>query len=146
MNIRSYAISLVLMGQLVKSDLAQPPAEPLRYDVAAEITKRIVEATLPLEFPDHSLLNINVPNLKASEIQGVRVARQGYRYYESQVDKRVDPRGKAYYWIGGGYEGFEKGKDCDCDAVAAGYASLTPLSIDCTNRELFNDWREKLKV
>ncbi|MCB0404996.1 MAG: 5'/3'-nucleotidase SurE [Bdellovibrionales bacterium] len=145
MNIRSYAISLVLMGQLVKNELEQVPAEPLRYDVAAEISKRIVEETLPLEFPDHTLLNINVPNLKASEIHGVRVARQGFRYYESQVDRRVDPRGKPYFWIGGGYEGFEKEKDCDCDAVEAGYASLTPITIDCTHRELFLEWREKLK-
>ncbi|MEZ4750585.1 MAG: 5'/3'-nucleotidase SurE [Bdellovibrionota bacterium] len=57
MNIRSYAIS---PGAHRTTKLAQAPAEPLRYDAAAEITKRIVEATLPLSFPDHTLLNISI--------------------------------------------------------------------------------------
>ena len=35
------------------------------------------------------------------EIQGVRVTRLGKRKYEDTLIERNDPRGRAYYWIGG---------------------------------------------
>lgn len=54
-----------------------------------------VPLTLPL------LLNVNVPAVSADQIQGVRITRQGIRRYYDQFEKRVDPRGKTYYWLAG---------------------------------------------
>lgn len=53
----------------------------------------------PLHLP--LLLNVNVPPVEASKISGAVVARQGIRRYFDQFDKRVDPRGKTYYWLAG---------------------------------------------
>ncbi|MGB7487331.1 MAG: 5'/3'-nucleotidase SurE [Phormidesmis sp.] len=53
----------------------------------------------PLALP--ILLNVNVPPVKASEIQPPVVTRQGVRRYFDQFEKRVDPRGKTYYWLAG---------------------------------------------
>jgi 5'-nucleotidase len=47
--------------------------------------------------------------------------------------EKVDPRGKKYYWIGGGAVVFEKGGDTDHEAVSEGSISITPLHIDLTN-------------
>ncbi|WP_035991194.1 5'/3'-nucleotidase SurE [Leptolyngbya sp. KIOST-1] len=52
-------------------------------------------ATAPL------LLNINVPAVAASDIRGAKITRQGIRRYFDQFEKRLDPRGKTYYWLAG---------------------------------------------
>ena len=97
-----------------------------------------------IEFPPHTLLNVNIPNLEVGEIRGIVVARQGIRHYENQVLKRTDPRGKAYYWIGGGYLGFEKNPLSDCHAVNEGYVSVTPITIDCTHNEFYTTLQERI--
>lgn len=53
----------------------------------------------PLNLP--ILLNVNVPPVSAEDIKGNVIARQGIRRYFDQFEKRVDPRGKTYYWLAG---------------------------------------------
>lgn len=53
----------------------------------------------PLNLP--ILMNVNVPPVPAADIQGAVIARQGIRRYHDQFEKRVDPRGKTYYWLAG---------------------------------------------
>ncbi|MGB3136076.1 MAG: 5'/3'-nucleotidase SurE, partial [Nodosilinea sp.] len=47
------------------------------------------------------LLNINVPAVAAADINGAKITRQGIRRYFDQFEKRIDPRGKTYYWLAG---------------------------------------------
>jgi len=98
------------------------PAAPL----AAELCQRFLSAVLPDgQLP---LLNVNFPK---GDVAGVRATRLGQRHYAEGVDVRHDPRGREYFWIGGpggvshgGVEG------SDTQAVDAGFASITPLSIE----------------
>ena len=53
----------------------------------------------PLSLP--VLLNVNIPPVEAAEIQPPLIVRQGVRRYFDQFEKRVDPRGKTYYWLAG---------------------------------------------
>jgi 5'-nucleotidase len=122
MNIPSYAFSMVDTKRL----------EPFRYEVAAEMAALLLEKTLKMDFPAHSLINVNIPNIDRKEIRGFRVSRQGFRFYAHEVVKRTDPRGKDYYWIGGPYIGFEKSDVSDCHAVEEKFISVTPLQLDCT--------------
>lgn len=137
MNLRSYAFSLVDVSQI------QPgrPPEPLRYDVAAEVALDVIHRTRDIAFPAHTFLNVNVPSLPRERIKGIRVVRQGFRYYSGDVTRGTDPRGRDYYWIGGGYLGFETGKECDCHAVGEGFVSVTPLTIDGTHNEFYTTLR-----
>ncbi len=137
MNVRSLAFSLVNMVPLQTG----VEAGPLRYDMAAEWAKKIVEQSTRIAIPDNTILNVNIPNLPPDSVRGIRVARQGFRYYEDKIDERVDPRGKPYYWIGGAYKGFREANDCDCDAVQAGFVSVTPITIDCTHEGFYQKLR-----
>ncbi|HEY1409537.1 MAG TPA: hypothetical protein VF434_11370, partial [Promineifilum sp.] len=60
------------------------------------------------------------------------------------LDRRTDPRGDPYYWIGGEAPGGVPDEGTDIAAVEDGYVSITPLKLDLTNtstaREL-NDWK-----
>jgi 5'-nucleotidase len=137
MNIPSYAFSIVDLHQT----LPNAPDEPLRFDMAAEIAKTVLTHSKDISFPSHTLLNVNIPNLDRNRIRGFRVARQGFRFYTNEVTRREDPRGRAYYWIGGHYLRFEGGEESDCHVVNEGYVAITPITIDCTH----NDFLGKLK-
>jgi 5'-nucleotidase len=49
------------------------------------------------------------------------------------VIEKMDPRGRKYYWIGGGQLIFDKRRDTDMEAVSKSYISITPLNLDLTN-------------
>lgn len=133
MNVKSYAFSMVDMRQIFPAE----PSEDRRFSMAAAMARDIIDRTIGLDFPKHSLLNVNIPNWDKNRIKPVRITRQGFRYYASEVVKRKDPRGKDYFWIGGNYLGYEPSKDCDCQAIFEGHATLTPLTIDGTHNEFY---------
>jgi 5'-nucleotidase len=106
--------------------------EPLDYSAAAGIARQIVEKTMQHSMQPGMLLNVNIPYLPASEIKGTRVTRQGLRVYRDRLDRRVDPRGRAYYWIGGDAPTGTPEEGTDVGALAGGYVSITPLMLDLT--------------
>jgi 5'/3'-nucleotidase len=84
-------------------------------------------------------LNVNVPPGEPTRHQ---MTYLGHRSYRHSVHKRTDPRGQPYYWIGGMPDQPRDMPGSDCNAVADGIISVTPLSIDCTHqRALGTDWR-----
>jgi 5'-nucleotidase len=97
--------------------------------VAQTITQKVIEDGLPKDV----LLNVNVPYLK--EFTGYMITRQGLRVYRDELDKRSDPRGKPYYWIGGEEPTGVDEPGTDFGALQAGYVSITPLQLDLTARE-----------
>ncbi|NQW43817.1 MAG: 5'/3'-nucleotidase SurE [Deltaproteobacteria bacterium] len=140
MNIRSYAFSLADLSL----SLPNIPRQPMRFEMAAQMARKVVEDTLKIPFPSHSLLNVNIPNLEATQIKGMKIARQGIRYYKDEVTKRTDPRGRDYYWIGGAYEGFEEDLYSDCHAVQESYISIAPITIDGTHNEFYTTLQSAL--
>ncbi len=140
MNIRSYAFSLVDLHLTIPD----APREEMRFDMAAQWARKVIDATLNIASPAHSLLNVNIPNLENQKIKGMKVARQGIRYYKDEVSKRSDPRGRDYYWIGGPYERFEENALSDCHAVEESFVSVTPVSIDCTHNQYYTTIKESL--
>ena len=108
-------------------------AAEARFDVAAELARRIVSSFPRDAAPRARFFNVNVPNLPPEEIKGVEVTRLGHRCYVNRMEKRLDPRGRPYYWFTG--EPVER--DCspgtDIAAVDAGKISITPLHFDLTS-------------
>ena len=45
----------------------------------------------------------------------------------------MDPRGRAYYWIGGEGHTDVNEEGTDVGALTEGYVSITPLQLDLTN-------------
>jgi 5'-nucleotidase len=98
-----------------------------QFQPAADFAQVLVEylAQHPLTQP--TLLNVNVPPVPADKIVGAIMTRQGVRRYFDQFEKRIDPRGKTYYWLAG--EVLEEVFDHALDPTAL--AGLkTPLDLD----------------
>jgi 5'-nucleotidase len=82
-----------------------------------------------------------VPYLKEEQIGGIRITRQGLRVYREQLDRRKDPRGTDYYWIGGKAPGGIPESGTDYGAIKAGFVSITPLQLDLTNDQALGELR-----
>jgi 5'-nucleotidase len=74
------------------------------------------------------VFNINVP---AGNTGTYAWTRLGSRTYSEDVAERKDPRGKTYWWIGGGLAGIDESPGTDTHAVyRRKVASITPLHLD----------------
>ncbi|MDT8306495.1 MAG: 5'/3'-nucleotidase SurE [Anaerolineae bacterium] len=107
--------------------------EELDYGPAAEVAREIVSAALATGLEKTTLLNVNVPYLRREQMKGVLVTRQGLRVYRDRLERRLDPRGRPYYWIGGEHPTGVPDEGTDFGAVMGGYVSVTPLQLDLTN-------------
>lgn len=96
--------------------------------IVAELTEKII-ANPP---PKGVLLNINLPNLPYDELKGIKVTRMGRSRFIEKFHKRLDPRGRTYYWLDGELEVNDDGDDVDIHAVNNGYVSVTPIQFDLT--------------
>lgn len=111
----------------------------IHFDTAAKSVVKLLREISITSIPKHTLLNVNVPDVPMSRIKGFRAAKQGFRYYSGSVLKRVDHRGKPYFWVGGQYKGFHRQPGSDCDAVADNYVSVTPVRLDCTDHSYLGE-------
>jgi 5'-nucleotidase len=102
---------------------------------ASKIVRQVIENGLAHEI----LLNVNVPFLPDEKMRGIALTRQGLRVYHSRLDERVDPRGKAYYWIGGDAPTGVPERGTDVGALAEGFVSVTPLQLDLTAYRAITD-------
>ena len=127
LGIPSYAVSLDVNFKNRK------PETKLHYSSAAKMAVKVIQEYHKRGFPKFTLLNINVPDRPMIRIKGIKPARQGFRFYSSEVLKRTDHRGKDYFWVGGQYHGFEQETDTDCAIVHKGYVAVSPLKLDVTD-------------
>ncbi|NLL43118.1 MAG: 5'/3'-nucleotidase SurE [Firmicutes bacterium] len=100
----------------------------------------------PELLPEAGVLNINIPALPRAKIKGVRITRLGVRNYAGVMQRREDPRGNDYYWMGG-EPVLPDSKELDIDLVAVehGYISITPLKFDTTYHELIPELKERIE-
>jgi 5'-nucleotidase len=72
-----------------------------QFDAAARLALDVAEGMLAAGWPPGLLLNLNVPALPPERIGPLRWCRTAVRRYRDQFDRRVDPRGRTYYWLAG---------------------------------------------
>jgi 5'-nucleotidase len=111
----------------------------LDYELAAEVGLQISRQVMEHGLPKGVFLNINVPYCPLDQIQGVMITNQGQRGYRETLVKRDDPRGKPYYWIGGDSPTGTLEPGTDFYALAEGYVSITPLQLDLTAHNHYED-------
>jgi 5'-nucleotidase len=110
--------------------------------------------TTPLHSP--MLLNVNIPAVADTALKGMVLARQGIRRYVDLFEKRIDPRGKTYYWLAGevledvvdvpeGYEALAHAMKqlpefanleaipTDVQAIRENFVTITPLHYNLTS-------------
>jgi 5'-nucleotidase len=112
------------------------------FQAAAMFAKTLIAQLSKQPLPEAMLLNVNVPPVKPEEIAGVRITRQGLRRYIDTFEKRVDPRGKTYYWLAGEvlqdveqptHLHLPDDVPTDVQAIRDKYITITPLQYNLTD-------------
>jgi len=103
------------------------------FSNAVKFTCQIAKNILKNGLPKGTFLNVNIPSSFKENIENHAMVRMGKRSYSTQIEEKLDPRGKKYYWIGGNSNGFLNIADSDCNAIEQGKISITPLKTDLTD-------------
>ncbi len=98
--------------------------------LASKLALSLCEHTGQQERRRAPLLSLNVPKPWTGEVRCVKL---GTRIYEEVIIERKDPRGRAYYWIGGPSVSNSQEEGTDTAVFDQGIASLTSLVLDLTN-------------
>ena len=121
------------------------------FQPAARFATILLSQLSKQPLPEAMLLNVNVPPVKWEEIAGVALTRQGIRRYFDIFQKRVDPRGKTYYWLAGEVlEEVEQPEnpllpshiETDVQAIRKNYITVTPLQYNLTYAAGINSLQE----
>lgn len=90
--------------------------------------RNFLERWETLDLPENRIWNVNFPK---GEPRGFRLGLQDNRTYHDVVERREDPRGLPYYWIGGSVgPTYAMTPGSDAEAALNGWISLTPLRLD----------------
>ena len=112
------------------------------YSMASEFGANVVSMVAKMRLPPKTLLNVNVPSVEKRDLAGVAITRLGARVWKDVFDKRIDPRGRTYYWMAGSVEEHDDDLDIDSVAVRHNMISITPIHLDLTK----HDFIEELKT
>ncbi len=107
--------------------------EGKNFATAGRVARELVERFSRQPVWDPILLNVNVPDIPYSQLNGQEVTRLGRRHKAEPVVKTVSPRNETLYWIGAAGAAADAGPGTDFNAVERGCVSITPLQIDLTH-------------
>jgi 5'-nucleotidase len=126
--------------------LCTSPGGARCFDTAARVAHSLVSAMRQRPLDPTLILNVNVPDRPYRELSGYRSTRLGFRHRSEAVIPARDPKGNAVYWIGPAGEGKDAGQGTDFLAVADGFVSVSPLSIDFTRHAALPEVQEWLQA
>ena len=117
------------------------------FTAAAAFSVKLAGMMKKTKLPPGTLLNVNLPNVPAGKLKGVRVTNQSRTSFNDWFDKRQDPHGNTYYWMTGDFKPKDADQASDLNALRAGYVSVTPIQFDLTNYKFITElqnWEIKL--
>jgi 5'-nucleotidase len=109
------------------------------YAAGARIARQVIEQILARNPAPGSLFNVNLPVLERGPVKGVQVLPQNVTPYQEKFDRRVNPRGRTYFWASPEFSCPEPHPDTDVTALAEGYVTVTPLHFDLTDHARLAD-------
>ena len=141
----SCAMEGAMMGYpSMATSLASMNTDFEAFKVSAEFVADLLNKIDIKRIPPKTILNINVPGLEKEDIGGVAVTELGSRMFTDAYEKRIDPRGKVYYWMAGELINEPEDAATDIAAVRNNKISITPVTYEMTRTNIMQDLEETL--
>ena len=119
----------------IACSLEYTKVQPLDFATAAVWARKVVAQILGQQFEAGTLFNVNIPSLDKGPVRGVKVVPQNVAPYVERFDRRVDPRGRVYFWSRPDFDCPDPHPDSDVTTLADGWITVTPLQFDLTHRQ-----------
>ena len=133
--------SIAISQEVTRDDIKFENGEiQVDFEFAKKMLNKLTKIVLKKGLPEGiDLLNVNIPDNPSDE--EFEISNLSERMYVPIIEKRLDPRGKPYYWIAGEpYESHASGSDGHTLRKLQ-KTSITPLKIDLTSdMSLLKEW------
>jgi 5'-nucleotidase len=113
------------------------------FPTAARYARQVIEQILASKPPPGSLFNVNIPVLERGPVKGIKVLPQNVSPYTEKFDRRVNPRGRTYFWASPEFLCPDPHPGTDVEALAEGYITITPLKFDLTDHARLVDLQRR---
>lgn len=101
---------------------------------AARVARQVIRQVVEHDNHPSTLYNLNIPTAALLGIPQVKPVPMGVIRYGEEFERRIDPRGRAYYWATTEPPAPRTGPDSDLTALANGFVTITPLQFDMTRQ------------
>jgi len=115
------------------------------FETAGKIAKILVTQIDKSALSYNTIINVNVPDIPFSEIQGIKSTCLGSRHKSEPSIK--DKEDRSLYWIGENGKEADNSEGTDFHAISNNFVSVTPLQIDTTKHSEIkhvNAWLQKI--
>lgn len=130
----SCAMEGAIMGiPSIAMSLASMTSEYEDFKFTGYFAALLLRKLKDFDFPKKMILNVNVPGLGADDISGIAITELGRKMFTDTYEKRVDPRGKVYYWMAGELISEPDDAKTDIAAIQNNKISITPVTFDMTS-------------
>lgn len=119
--------------------------EKQKFITSARYICDMLDRGIHKQIEKEEILNINVPNLDYEDVKGKKVTTLGHRIYYNFVREEKDDKGDTVYFIGGDEPHWSKIENSDANAIAQGYISITPISLNFTKTSSFHKMKKWVK-
>jgi len=109
------------------------------FKVAAKVTIELIQRLKKYSLPKDTILNVNVPAINYDEINNFCITRLGNRHRSYPVKKISKDKSERVFQIGLPGKGRDAGPGTDFYAIQNNCVSISPLHIDMTHHEIFED-------
>lgn len=128
------AMEATLLGvRAIAMSQRMPHGGPPNWAVAQALGAQVVRKVMAADWPKLVLMNVNFPDVAVGDVTGVQVVRHGNRKIGDELDERIDPRGRRYFWIGAARGDEDVPADTDVHVVNHGGIAVTPIFLDLTH-------------
>jgi 5'-nucleotidase len=103
------------------------------YEEVAHFMEKLAHKVVDNGLPPGTYLNVNIPAIPMRKICGIRISNLSVNFFPEHMEKRVDPRNRAYYWQGCDALPVSDNPNIDGTALSERYISITPLKCDVTD-------------
>ena len=108
------------------------------WEIVENYAPELLRKLITVEMPDWTFMNLNFPNCRPEEVQGIAVTAQGKLDFGINVEKRSDGRGYPYYWLKFDSRKGDFREGTDIHALRSNKISVTPLKLDLTDYDLLD--------
>jgi len=103
------------------------------WEPVLPFVRDLVETIRQKGLPKGVLLSVNMPNVQNKEdIKDVLITEQGMAHWQEDFVKRIDPKGRTYYWMKGEKREKKEPETIDDTALKNNYISVTPIQFNLT--------------
>lgn len=128
-------------------------ADHPEFAKAAVVARSVIEQILKSKSEGPELFNLNIPTKalldEPAKQPELKIVPMGVARWGEEFEKRVDPRGRSYYWANNEPPPPRTEGETDLTAIAEGNITLTPLDFNLTKHGVLDrmqTWGLKLPV